>query len=867
MANPKTRSSHALGGEDDIESRESRWVFQEDEDPSEIEDFDATDLRHQPMFDSEDEDNAEQRLVRTGPRIDSFDVEALEVPGAQRNDYEVIASLISAYETLNCDVTVMRIDVSVGKGILLAFQTLGVVFGDVGTSPLYTFRVIFRKAPINGNEDILGALSLVLYTLILIPLLKYVLVVLWANDDGEGGTFALYSLICRNAKVSLLPNQLRSDARISGFRLKVPSPELERSLKIKERLETSLNLKKILLLLVLAGISMVIANGVVTPAMSVLSSVNGLKVGVDAIKQDEVVMISVACLVVLFSVQKYGTSKMGLFVGPALFIWFCSLAGIGVYNLVKYDSSVLRAFNPIHIYYFFARNSTKAWYSLGGCILCATGSEAMFADLCYFPVRSVQLTFVFVVLPCLLLGYLGQAAYLMENHADAGNAFYSSVPSGAFWPTFLIANIAALIASRAMTTATFSCIKQSAALGCFPRLKIVHTSRKFMGQIYIPVINWFLLAVSLVFVCTISNIDEIGNAYGIAELGVMMMTTILVTLVMLLIWQIHIIIVLSFAVVFLGLELTFFSSVLWSVTDGSWIILVFAGIMFFIMFVWNYGSKLKYETEVKQKLSMDLMRELGCNLGTIRAPGIGLLYNELVKGIPGIFGHFLTTLPAIHSMIIFVSIKYVPVPMVPQSERFLFRRVCQRSYHIFRCIARYGYKDVRKENHQTFEQLLMESLEKFIRREAQERSLESDGDDDSDSEDDYSASRVLIAPNGSVYSLGVPLLADFIDTNIPKPNFEASTSEEANPESPKPPGIDAEQSLERELSFIRMAKESGIVYLLGHGDIRARKDSWFIKKLIINYFYSFLRKNCRRGITNLSVPHSHLMQVGMTYMV
>ncbi|KAK7368799.1 hypothetical protein VNO80_10829 [Phaseolus coccineus] len=846
MANPKPKSPHSLGGEDDPESYESRWVFQEDEEASEIDDFDAADLRHQPMFDSEDEDNAEQRLVRTGPRIDSFDVEALEVPGAQRNDYE---------------------DVSVGKGILLAFQTLGVVFGDVGTSPLYTFSVMFRKAPINGNEDILGALSLVLYTLILIPLLKYVLVVLWANDDGEGGTFALYSLICRNAKVSLLPNQLPSDARISGFRLKVPSPELERSLKIKERLETSLALKKILLLVVLAGISMVIANGVVTPAMSVLSSVNGLKVGVDAIKQDEVVMISVACLIALFSVQKYGTSKVGLAVGPALFIWFCSLAGIGIYNLVKYDSSVLRAFNPIHIYYFFERNSTKAWYSLGGCLLCATGSEAMFADLCYFPVRSVQLTFVFVVLPCLLLGYLGQAAYLMENHADAGNAFYSSVPSGAFWPTFLIANIAALIASRAMTTATFSCIKQSAALGCFPRLKIVHTSRKFMGQIYIPVINWFLLAVSLVFVCTISSVDEIGNAYGIAELGVMMMTTILVTLVMLLIWQIRIIVVLSFAVVFLGLELTFFSSVLWSVTDGSWIILVFAVLMFFIMFVWNYGSKLKYETEVKQKLSMDLMRDLGCNLGTIRAPGIGLLYNELVKGIPGIFGHFLTTLPAIHSMIIFVSIKYVPVPMVPQSERFLFRRVCQRSYHIFRCIARYGYKDVRKENHQTFEQLLMESLEKFIRREAQERSLESDGDDDSDSEDEYSGSRVLIAPNGSVYSLGVPLLADFIDTNIPVPNFEASTSEDANPESPKPPVVDAEQSLERELSFIRKAKESGVVYLLGHGDIRARKDSWFIKKLIINYFYSFLRKNCRRGITNLSVPHSHLMQVGMTYMV
>ncbi|KAL5096439.1 hypothetical protein RYX36_000766 [Vicia faba] len=758
-------SGQEINGGFSMDSTESRWVFHEDdedEDVSDIEEYDA-DFRlrgRTTVVDSEDEDNLEQKLIRTGPRIDSFDVEALDVPGAPRNDYE---------------------DISVGKKIVLAFQTLGVVFGDVGTSPLYTFSVMFRKAPINENEDILGALSLVLYTLILIPLLKYVLVVLWANDNGEGGTFALYSLICRHAKVSLLPNQLASDARISSFRLKVPSPELERSLKIKDRLEGSLTLKKTLLIIVLAGTSMVIANGVVTPAMSVLSSVGGLKVGIDAIKQDEVVMISVACLIVLFSVQKFGTSKVGLAVGPALFIWFCSLAGIGIYNLVKYDRSVLRAFNPIHIYYFFKRNSTKAWYSLGGCLLCATGSEAMFADLCYFSVRSVQLTFIFLVLPCLILGYLGQAAYLMENHADAGQVFYS----------------------------------------CVPR---------------------------------------------IAELGVMTTTTVLLTVVMLLIWQIHIIIVLCFAVVFLGLELTFFSSVLWSVADGSWIILVFSVIMFLIMYIWNYGSNLKYETEVKQKLSMDLMRELGSNLGTIRAPGIGLLYNELVKGIPAILGHFLTTLPAIHSMIIFVSIKYVPVPVVPQSERFLFRRVCLKSYHIFRCIARYGYKDVRKENHQTFEQMLIESLEKFIRREAQERSLESDRDEDVDSEDEYSSSRVLIAPNGSVYSLGVPLLAGFKDTSNTSV-IEASTSEVLSRTTSESSVFDAEQSLERELSFIHKAKESGVVYLLGHGDIRARKDSWFIKKLVINYFYAFLRKNCRRGITTLSVPHSHLMQVSMTYMV
>lgn len=825
-----------------MDSIDSRWVFQDDDDSDNDNDDDYEDLHPQDVIDSDEDDNGEMRLIRTGPRVDSFDVEALDVPGAHRNEY---------YE-----------DVTVGRSILLAFQTLGVVFGDVGTSPLYTFSVMFSKAPVNGNEDVLGALSLVLYTLFLVPLVKYVLIVLLANDDGEGGTFALYSLICRHANASLLPNQLPSDARISSFRLKVPSPELERSLKIKERLESSLTLKKLLLMLVLAGTSMVIADGVVTPTMSVMSAVGGLRIGVPGIKQDHVVMISVAFLVVLFSLQRYGTSKVGLVIGPALFIWFCLLGGIGIYNLVIYDTSVLKAFNPVHIYYYFKRNSTKAWYSLGGCLLCATGSEAMFADLCYFSVRSVQLTFVFLVLPCLVLGYLGQAAYLMNNHADTTQAFFASTPGGAFWLVFLIANVAALIASRAMTTATFSCIRQSTALGCFPRLKIIHTSRKFMGQIYIPVLNWFLLAFSLVLVCSISNIYEIGNAYVIAELGVMMMTTILVTLVMLLIWQINIVIVLIFVIIFLGMELTFFSAVLSSIGDGSWIILVFAIVMFLIMYIWNYGSKLKYETEVRKKMSMELMRQLGCNLGTVRAPGIGLLYNELVKGVPAIFGHFLTSLPAVHSMIIFVCVKYVPVPVVPQGERFLFRRVCSKSYHIFRCIARYGYKDVRKESHQTFEQLLIESLEKFIRREAQERSLESDGEDDSDSEDEASRSRVLVAPNGSVYSLGIPLLADY-DTM--QSRAEASTSDDVNREDPSV--SDPEQSLEKELSFIRKAKESGVVYLLGHGDIRARKDSWFIKKLIINYLYAFLRKNCRRGIANLSVPHQQLIQVGMTYMV
>jgi hypothetical protein len=255
-----------FGGDDSTTSL-SRWVFDEKDDYEVNEDYDddGYDEHNHPEMDSDEEDdNVEQRLIRTSPAVDSFDVDALEIPGTQKNEIE---------------------DTGIGKKLILALQTLGVVFGDIGTSPLYTFTVMFRRSPINDKEDIIGALSLVIYTLILIPLVKYVHFVLWANDDGEGGTFALYSLICRHANVSLIPNQLPSDARISGFGLKVPSPELERSLIIKERLEASMALKKLLLILVLAGTAMVIADAVVTPAMSVMSAIGGLKVGVGVIEQ------------------------------------------------------------------------------------------------------------------------------------------------------------------------------------------------------------------------------------------------------------------------------------------------------------------------------------------------------------------------------------------------------------------------------------------------------------------------------------------------------------------------------------------------------------------------------------------------------
>ncbi|KAJ6814277.1 potassium transporter 23-like [Iris pallida] len=782
------------------------------------------------------------RVLKKPTRVDSLDVEAMDVAAFHKHGHK---------------------DLPFWHTVAMAFQTLGVVYGDMGTSPLYVFSDVFSKVHIKSEVDVLGALSLIMYTIALLPFAKYVFIVLKANDNGEGGTFALYSLICRYAKVSRLPNQQRADEDISSFRLKLPTPELARALRIKDCLERNSSSKTLLLLLVLMGTSMIIGDGILTPSMSVMSAVSGLQGEISGFGTGSVVLVSVVILVVLFSIQRFGTGKVGFLFAPVLALWFFSLGSIGIYNIVKYDISVIKAFNPWYIYLFFHRNDKKAWSALGGCVLCITGAEAMFADLGHFSVKSIQTAFTFVVFPCLILAYMGQAAYLLKNPSSVERIFYDSVPGVLFWPMFVIATLAAMIASQAMISATFSCIKQSMALGCFPRLKIIHTSKRFMGQIYIPVINWFLMIMCILVVATFRSTNDIANAYGIAEVGVMMVSTTLVTLVMLLIWQTNLFLALCFPAIFGTAELIYLSAVLSKVLEGGWLPLAFAACFLSIMYTWNYGSVLKYQSEMREKISMDFISELGSTLGTVRVPGIGLVYSELAQGIPSIFGRFLLTLPAIHSTIVFVCIKYVPVPVVPQNERFVFRRVCEKDFHMFRCVARYGYKDVRKEDHQKFEQMLVESLEKFLRREAQELALEMSQVDDSEPDDHHPARSRESGGPGRAGELQVPLLSDQrLDANS---SSSAEDGVSVLPSSAMP--LDEDPSVEYELAALREAMESGFTYFLSHGDVRARKESWFTKKLVINYFYGFLRRNCRAGAANMSVPHMNIIQVGMTYMV
>lgn len=377
-----------------------------------------------------------------------------------------------------------------------------------------------------------------------------------------------------------------------------------------------------------------------------------------------------------------------------------------------------------------------------------------------------------------------------------------------------------------------------------------------MGFIMFVYKLYFLLSVGIDYSCTF---------VGIAEVAVMVVTTALVTLVMLLIWQTNLFLALCFPLIFGFVELVYLSAVLSKITQGAWLPLVFTSVFLVVMYTWNYGSVLKYRSEVREKISMDLLLELGSTLGTVRVPGIGLLYSELVQGIPSIFGQLLLSLPAIHSMIVFVCIKYVPVPVVPQEERFIFRRVCPKDYHMFQCVARYGYKEPRKEDPCTFEQLLIESLEIFLRREAEDIALEGDLHDlDLDSISVLSMDRRTTAQHGS-NDLQTPL--------IQGRHFEGSmTSASEEGDTMQAPSIvslssEEDPGLEYELSALREAMDSGCTHLLAHGDVRARKDSWFLKKLVVNYFYAFLRRNCRAEEANMSVPRTNTLQAGITYMV
>ncbi|KAI8001495.1 Potassium transporter 11 [Camellia lanceoleosa] len=741
----------------------------------------------------------------------------------------------------------------------LAFQSLGVVYGDLGTSPLYVFYNTFPHG-VRDPEEVIGALSLIIYSLTLIPLLKYVFIVCRANDNGQGGTFALYSLLCRHAKIKTIPNQHRTDEELTTYS-RSAFHEHSYAAKTKKWLEEYASRKNVLLLLVLVGTCMVIGDGILTPAISVLSAAGGIKVDHPKMSNDVVVVVAVVILVGLFSMQHYGTDKVGWLFAPIVLLWFLLIGGIGIFNIWKYDSSVLKAFSPVYIYRYLRRGGRDGWTSLGGIMLSITGTEALFADLAHFPVSAVQLAFTVVVFPCLLLAYSGQAAYLIKHQDHVIDAFYRSIPDRIYWPVFIVATLAAIVASQATITATFSIIKQALALGCFPRVKVVHTSKKFLGQIYIPDINWILMILCIAVTAGFKNQNQIGNAYGTAVVIVMLATTFLMTLIMLLVWHCHWIVVVIFTALSLVVELTYFSAVLFKINQGGWVPLVIAAGFLVIMCVWHYGTVKRYEFEMHSKVSMAWILGLGPSLGLVRVPGIGLVFTELASGVPRIFSHFITNLPAIHSVVVFVCVKYLPVYTVPEEERFLVKRIGPKNFHMFRCVARYGYRDLHKKD-DDFEKKLFNNLFMFVRLESMMEGC-SDSDEYSLYGQQTERSKDFLLSNNAdtTASCNIDLTISSVDSIVQvKSPMQASQTITSS-------GQTSNHSEVHELEFLTNCRDAGVVHILGNTVIKASRDSRIYKKIAVDYIYAFLRKICRENSVIFNVPHESLLNVGQIFYV
>lgn len=726
--------------------------------------------------------------------------------------------------------------------LCLAYQSFGVVYGDLSISPIYVYKSTFsgRLRLHEDNDEILGVLSLVFWTLTLIPLCKYIIFVLGADDNGEGGTFALYSLLCRHAKVGLLSTFHASDDNASFYNSGPSLKETRSSSILKQFFEKHWSSQIVLLLFVLLGTGMVIGDGVLTPSMSVLSAVYGVKVKIPNLHENYTVCIACVILVGLFALQHYGTHRVGFLFAPILIAWLLSISGVGIYNILHWNPHIVSALSPYYAYNFFKETGKDGWRSLGGIVLCITGAEAMFADLGHFSQISIRLAFTLFVYPCLILAYMGEAAYLSQHKEDLQSSFYKAIPEVIFWPVFIIATLATVVGSQAVISATFSIISQCRALSCFPRVRIIHTSNQIHGQIYIPEVNWILMFLCLAVVIGFRDTDMIGNAYGLAVIIVMLITTCLMFLVIVMVWKRTILVAITFVIIFGSIELLYFSACITKVHKGGWVPIVLSLIVLFFMSIWHYGTLKKRSFELQNKVCLDTLLTLGPSLGINRVRGICLIYSNVVSGVPPMFAHFVTNFPAFHEILVFVTIQSLTVPKVPAEEQVLVSRIGSPEYRLFRCIVRYGYRDVRKDAY-AFEGHVLNSVAEFLKG-------NSDGCVESGA---YGGEMTVIRQPSS----------QLVDAVIRQPENGAVTGTSRRKVRFSTVGLN------KEVEELEAAREAGLAYMMGNTCVMASETSSYLKKFVIDIVYGFLRRNCRRPATSLGVPHTSLIEVGMVYRV
>ncbi|KAL9393757.1 hypothetical protein Peur_013042 [Populus x canadensis] len=672
--------------------------------------------------------------------------------------------------------------------LLLAYQTFGVVYGDLCTSPIYVYKSSFAGGVQlhEGNHEIFGVLSLVFWTLTIIPLCKYMIIVLGANDNGEGGTFALYSLLCRHSRMGLLKSSHLEHEFVTCCDSNVSTKETRASLVIKEFFNKHRSSRVVLLLVVLLGTSMVIGDGILTPAMSVLSAVYGIQIKAPDLHENYTVAIACVILVGVFALQHCGTHRIGFLFSPILIAWLLCVSGVGIYNIFHWNPDVVKALSPYYIYNFFKKTGKAGWSSLGGIVLCATGAEAMFADLGHFSELSVRIAFTGLVYPCLVLAYMGEAAYLSKNRGDLQSSFYKAVPDAIFLPVFIIATLATVVGSQAIISATFSIIK----------------------------VNWVLMILCLAVVVGFRDTATIGNAYGLAVITVMFVTTLLMFLIISTVWNKHVFLAFLFVVIFGFVELSYFDACLAKLHKGGWFPIVVSAVVLSLMSIWHYGTIKKQAFELENKVSLDCLLRLGPCMGIARVPGVCLVYSHVTSGVPPMFAHFVTNFPAFHQILIFVTIQSLIVPKVPVSDRFHVSRIGPPEVPLFR----YGYKDIRDSY--AFETQLIEKMSEFLKR-------------------DLSSEQMVVIEQ---------CLHGVKTRRSRELRFQCQEASE-------------------DVNELMEAEEAGVVYMIGHTCVISNEASCILKKFVINVVYGFLRRNSRSSAASLGIPHAALIEVGRVYRV
>jgi KUP system potassium uptake protein len=537
----------------------------------------------------------------------------------------------------------------------LTIAALGIVYGDIGTSPLYTMKTIFSTdygLELNA-ANLLGVISLIVWGLTIVVTVKYVTLILRADNQGEGGIMALLSLA------------LSSIGR--GSRWYVP-----------------------LMVTGLFGAALFFGDGVITPAISVLSAIEGLDIATPAF-HPYVVPLTCAVLFILYMVQRHGSSGIGRWFGPIMFLWFAMLAFAGVVNIAQ-RPEVLAALNPWYAISFMLRNRGIGFVALGAIVLAFTGAEALYADLGHFGRKPIRIAWCFIVFPALAANYLGQGAILLNDPSAVSNPFFHQLGAWSIYPLVILSTVATVIASQATISGTYSMTREAIALGFMPRMLVIHTSAREYGQIYIPLVNWLQFFAVMGAVIGFGSSDALASAYGIAVTATMVTTTMLTFFVIRYGWKLNPLLCWFATMFFVSIDLMFFASNALKIVSGGWFPLVLGCIAFLIMLTWKQGRNLITASLQSQAIPLEeFLQSLFAEPPT-RVPGTAVFLRSESDGVPHAMLHNLVHNKVIHEQIVFLTVLNVDIPVIPDAERLEIQPL---GHECFQVNVSYGFKETR----------------------------------------------------------------------------------------------------------------------------------------------------------------------------